>query len=83
MFIDLKWSKQYFLCSNQFSWRKSQELPSVGAMVGGGALGREADSLHKKLLFFYPTATHLRESLGFFKAKQFLPLIAIGLALGP
>ena len=31
-----------------------------------GALGREADSLHEKLLFFYPTATHLRESLGLY-----------------
>ena len=50
MFIDLKCFKQYFLCSNQFSWRKSQEFPLCGD--GGGGDCGEKEILYMKTVVF-------------------------------
>ena len=49
MFIDLKCFKQYFLCSNQFRWRKSQDFALCGGSVGG--VGRGGNCGEKEILY--------------------------------
>lgn len=82
MFLDLKWFKQYFLCSNQFSWRKSQEFALCGG-GGGGDCGEKEILYIKTVVFLSSGHSPKKNNWVSIKAKELLPLITIGLALGP